>query len=138
MSELSRFGVSIENNLLTKFDKLVSERGYVNRSEAIRDLIRKELVQQQIAENKGDAVGTVTIVFNHHESEVTEHLTTVQHDFMNQIVSSTHVHLDHHNCLEVIIVKGPAIDIRKIADRLISLKGVKHGNLSMTTTGKIE
>lgn len=138
MSELSRFGVSIENNLLTKFDRLISERGYVNRSEAIRDLIRKELVQQQISENKGQAVGTVTIVFNHHESEVTEQLTSIQHEFMKQIVSSVHVHLDHHNCLEVIIVRGPAIDIRKIADRMISLKGVKHGNLSMTTTGKIE
>ncbi|MBD3290447.1 nickel-responsive transcriptional regulator NikR [candidate division KSB1 bacterium] len=138
MSELNRFGVSIENNLLSKFDRLISERGYVNRSEALRDLIRKELVQQQISENKGEAVGTVTIVFNHHESEVTEQLTSVQHDFMKQIISSTHVHLDHHNCLEVIIVKGAAIEIRKIADRLISLKGVKHGNLSLTTTGKIE
>lgn len=136
MSEITRFGVSIENKLLEKFDHLISARGYHNRSEAIRDLIRNELVNQQWVDNEAESVGTITIIFDHHVRELTEMLTNVQHQFTHQIIAATHVHLDHDNCLEVIVVKGKTANIRKIADKLISLRGVKHGKLVMTTTGK--
>ncbi len=136
MSEITRFGVSIENKLLEKFDHLISARGYQNRSEAIRDLIRNELVNQQWGDDEAESVGTITIIFDHHVRELTEMLTNVQHQFKEQIIAATHIHLDHHNCLEMIAVKGKTAAIRKIADKLISLRGVKHGKLVMTTTGK--
>ncbi len=136
MSELIRFGVSIESELLKKFDQLKAERSYSNRSEAIRDLIRNELVQQQWGKSNAESMGTVTIIFDHHVRELTESLTNVQHQFNEQIIASMHVHLDHHNCLEVIAVKGKTNIIRKIANKIISLKGVKHGKLVMTTTGE--
>jgi CopG family transcriptional regulator, nickel-responsive regulator len=137
MSELIRFGISIEQSLLTKFDELIQARSYENRSEAIRDLIRKELVHEQWQQDDADTVGTITIVYDHHVRELTELLTSIQHDSEKSIVAATHVHLDHHNCLEVIIVRGKTADIRMLADQLISLKGVKHGQLSMTTAGNI-
>jgi CopG family transcriptional regulator, nickel-responsive regulator len=136
MSDLIRFGVSIENQLLTQFDQLIVERSYATRSEAIRDLIRDELVQHQWQDNNEESVGTITIIFNHHVRELTEILTSVQHDHEKQIIATTHIHLDHDNCLEVIIVRGETATIRQIADKLITLKGVKHGKLVMTTTGK--
>lgn len=136
MSDLIRFGVSIEHQLLRRFDHLITQRGYMNRSEAIRDLIRDELVQQQWKDSGVEAVGTVTIIYDHHVRELTEILTTVQHQHHREIVSTTHAHLDHNHCLEVIIVKGKTKAIRRIANELISLKGVKHGKLVMTTTGK--
>ncbi|MBN2008783.1 nickel-responsive transcriptional regulator NikR [candidate division KSB1 bacterium] len=137
MSELIRFGISIEQSLLTKFDDLIQSRSYENRSEAIRDLIRKELVGEQWQQPNAAAVGTITIIYDHHVRELTEVLTSIQHDHETAIIASTHVHLDHHNCLEVIIVKGKTSDIRTLADQLISLKGVKHGQLSMTSSGDI-
>ena len=136
MSELTRFGVSIENQLLEKFDQLIAERGYFNRSEAIRDLIRNELVQQQWEDSDAESVGTITIIFDHQVRELTESLTTIQHQFHDQIIAATHVHFDHFNCLEVVAVKGKTNTIRQIADKLISIRGVKHGKLVMTTTGK--
>jgi len=136
MSELIRFGVSIESNLLDKFDRLIQERGYANRSEAIRDLIRNELVQQEWADANTNAVGTITIIYDHHVRALADMLTSLQHQHTNEIIAATHVHLDHNHCLEVIVVKGRTDNIRHIADELISVKGVKHGKLVMTTTGK--
>ena len=126
----------MENHLLTQFDRLIKERGYANRSEAIRDLIRDELVERQCKNSDTESIGTVTIIFNHHIRELTESLTSIQHDFEKQIISTTHVHLDHDYCLEVVIVKGKTNVIQTIANQLISQKGVKHGKLVMTTTGR--
>lgn len=136
MSELSRIGVAIDSDLLEKFDALISKRGYGNRSEAFRDLIRDELVQKTWESPKSEVVGTVTLVYDHHVRLLTEKLTDIQHDFHHQILSTLHVHLDHDNCLEVLVVKGRASEVRKVADSLISIKGVKHGRLTITTTGK--
>lgn len=136
MSELIRFGVSIENHLLEQFDRLIQQRNYSNRSEAIRDLIRNELVHEEWKDEDAESVGTVTIIYDHHVRDLNNVLTSVQHDFNKQIISTMHVHLDHHNCLEVLAVKGTTKNIRQIADRLISIKGVKHGKLVMTTKGQ--
>ncbi|KPL15149.1 MAG: nickel-responsive regulator [Bacteroides sp. SM23_62] len=136
MSELIRFGVSIENHLLQQFDRLIQQRNYSTRSEAIRDLIRNELVHEQWKDSEAGSIGTVTIIYDHHVRDLSSILTSVQHDFNEQIISTMHVHLDHYNCLEVLAVKGKTKTIREIADRLISIKGVKHGKLVMTTRGE--
>jgi len=135
MSDLSRIGVAIDASLLSKFDELISERGYTNRSEAFRDLIRDELVRRDWEEPDLPVVGTVTLVYDHHVRQLSERLTGFQHDHHHNILSTLHVHLDHDNCLEVLVVKGKAGAVRKIADALISTKGVKHGRLTLTTTG---
>jgi CopG family nickel-responsive transcriptional regulator len=131
-----RFGVSLDNVLLEKFDSLIEKKGHANRSEAIRDLIRDSLVMEEWESSTSETVGSVTIVYSHDTRELTDMLTDLQHRYFNAIISSMHIHLDEHNCLEVIVVKGRAKDIRAIADRLIGTKGVKHGKLSVTTTGK--
>ena len=135
MSELARIGVAIDSLLLRKFDELIEERGYTNRSEAFRDLIREELVQKSWESPDADVVGTVTLVYNHHVRMLSEKLTSMQHDHHKNILSTMHVHLDHDNCLEVLVVKGKAKNVQKIADGLISTRGVKHGRLTLTTTG---
>ena len=135
MSELNRIGVAIDSDLLAKFDALIQDRGYTNRSEAFRDLIRDELVQKIWEKPDQQVVGTVTLVYDHHVRMLSEKLTGIQHDFHHNILSTLHVHLDHDNCLEVLIVKGKAADVQKVADALISTKGVKHGRLTLTTTG---
>jgi CopG family transcriptional regulator, nickel-responsive regulator len=135
MSELARIGVAIDSLLLRKFDELIEERGYTNRSEAFRDMIRGELVQKSWASPDADVVGTVTLVYDHHVRMLNEKLTDMQHDHHKNILSTMHVHLDHDNCLEVLVVKGKAKSVQKIADGLISTKGVKHGYLTLTTTG---
>ena len=135
MSELSRIGVAIDSDLLAKFDSLIQGRGYTNRSEAFRDLIREELVQKIWEKPDQQVVGTVTLVYDHHVRMLSEKLTGIQHDFHHNILSTLHVHLDHDNCLEVLIVKGKAAAVQKVADALISTKGVKHGRLTLTTTG---
>lgn len=134
MSELARIGVAIDSSLLEKFDRLIEERGYQNRSEAFRDLIRDGLVQKSSESPDSDVVGTVTLVYNHHVRMLSEKLTDMQHDHHRNILSTMHVHLDHDNCLEVLVVKGKAANVRKIADGLISTRGVKHGRLTLTTT----
>ena len=131
-----RFGISIDNRLLTRFDGLISEKGYVNRSEAIRDLIRKALVEEQWEDAKEDLVGTVTLVYDHHTRELSDKLTDQQHSHHGAIISTLHIHLDLHHCLEVVVVKGKAKEIKRLADELIGTKGVKHGKLTTTTTGK--
>jgi len=135
MSELSRIGVAIDSSLLEKFDHLIASRGYTNRSEAFRDLIREELVQERWQRPDSQVVGTVTLVYDHHVRLLNEKLTDLQHDHFHHILSTLHVHLDHDNCLEVLVVKGKASQVRKIADALISTKGVKHGRLILTSTG---
>jgi len=135
MSELSRIGVAIDSDLLKKFDHLIASRGYTNRSEAFRDLIREALVQRSWERPDSNVVGTVTLVYDHHVRLLNEKLTDFQHSHFQQILSTLHVHLDHDNCLEVLVVKGRAAAVKKIADALISTKGVKHGRLTLTSTG---
>jgi CopG family nickel-responsive transcriptional regulator len=135
MSDLARIGVAIDSLLLEKFDRLIEQRGYTNRSEAFRDMIREELVQKSWESPEAEVVGTVTLVYDHHVRLLSEKLTDMQHDHHKNILSTLHVHLDHDNCLEVIVVKGKAKSVQKIADGLISTKGVKHGYLALTTTG---
>ena len=136
MSTITRFGVSIDSQLGKKFDEHIKRKGYSTRSEAIRDMIRDTLVEEQWESGKQETVGTITIVYNHHTRELDHALTDLQHKSYHQIISALHVHLDAHNCLEVLVVKGKSQEIKQIADRLIGTKGVKHGKLTMTTTGK--
>lgn len=136
MSKTIRFGVSMTKDLLMQFDLLIDRMGYTNRSEAIRDLVREKLVQQEWDLTDYETVGTITIVYSHDVHELTETLTTLQHTFHKNIISTMHIHLDAHNCLEVLVVKGKGKTLKCIADRLLSTKGVKHGQLTTTTTGK--
>lgn len=136
MSKVMRFGVSINQKLLERFDKLISKKGYANRSEAIRDVIRDHLVANEWERENVETVGTITIIYDHKVRELTDRLTDFQHKHYTSIISSMHVHLDEHNCLEVLVVKGRSKAIRGIADRLIGIKGVRHGKLVMTSTGK--
>jgi CopG family nickel-responsive transcriptional regulator len=135
MSALSRIGVAIDSGLLDKFDRLIAQRGYTNRSEAFRDLIRDELVEKAWESPDSHVVGTVTLVYDHHVRLLNEKLTGIQHDFHRSILSTLHVHLDHDNCLEVLVLRGRAAEVRKLADALISTKGVKHGRLTIATSG---
>jgi CopG family nickel-responsive transcriptional regulator len=135
MSELVRFGVSLEKTLLEKFDTLIRKRSYTNRSEAIRDLIRQELVQEEWGGLK-DVAGAITLVYDHHKRDLANKLIDVQHDLQGVIVSTQHIHLDHYHCLEIVAVRGLASEVRKLSDALKSLNGVQHVTLSMTSTGK--
>ena len=135
MSDIIRFGVSLEKELLEKFDKLIKGKKYFNRSEAIRDLIRENLVKREWIEGK-EVAGAITLVFNHHKRELLNTLTDIQHDFHTLIISSQHIHLDHDNCLEIIVVRGKPKEVRELADKLRATKGVKYGSLSIATTGK--
>ncbi|HKT36310.1 MAG TPA: nickel-responsive transcriptional regulator NikR [Nitrospira sp.] len=135
MKKLVRFGVSLDHHLLDDFDALIHRKKYTNRSEALRDLIRDNLVDEQWHKDI-ETVGTVTFVYDHHVPDLTRKLTYLQHDFQGQIMAGMHVHLDHDHCLEVLVVKGKASQIKKVADALLSVKGVKHGKLTMTTTGQ--
>ncbi len=135
MGDLSRIGVAIDSDLLEKFDKLIGNRGYTNRSEAFRDLIRDELVEKSWESPESNVVGTVTLVYDHHVRMLNDRLTDLQHDHHRLILSTLHVHLDHDNCLEVLVLKGKAKAVQKIADALISTKGVKHGRLTITSSG---
>ena len=135
MAKLVRFGVSLEQDLLEKFDRLTKERSYTCRSEAFRDLIRQELVEKQWQSGQ-EIAGAITLLYDHHKRELVNKLMDIQHAFGDMIISSQHVHLDHNNCLEIIAVKGFPKEAQKLADSLKSVKGVKHGTLSMSTTGK--
>jgi CopG family nickel-responsive transcriptional regulator len=135
MDELVRFGVSLDQRLLAEFDRHIRRKHYTNRSEALRDLIRNNLVGDEWDDDK-ETVGTITFVYDHHVRDLASKLTDIQHDYHGQILSGMHVHLDHNHCLEVLVVKGKGTDIKKVADALVSVKGVKHGKLTMTTTGK--
>jgi CopG family nickel-responsive transcriptional regulator len=136
MGNTVRFGISLDEKLLARFDQLMEQKSYSNRSEAIRDLIRAALVEERCGAEDQEAVGTVTLVYNHHVRDLSEKLTEQQHSHHDQIVSALHVHLDAHNCLEVLVIRGAVRAIRQIADELIGVKGVKHGKLVLTTTGE--
>jgi len=135
MADLTRFGISIEEGLLRRFDELIMAKGYVNRSEAIRDLIRSALVEEQWDRGEEETVGTVTLVYDHHTRDLADKMTEHQHSHHDAIISALHVHLDAHHCLEVVVVKGPAAAVRRMANELIGTKGVIHGKLVTTTTG---
>lgn len=140
MSGLVRFGISMEEDLLRKFDEVIKEKRYANRSEAIRDLVRDYLVKRYIDKQRsegggaGRVVGTLTLIYNHEVRELTDRLTSIQHDHHEHIVSTLHVHLDHHHCLEVLVVRGNLEDVQGIADQLVGMKGVLQGKLTLTTT----
>lgn len=132
-----RFSVAMPEDLLVRFDQLVARRGLAkNRSEVIRDLVRDALVEDECATPGTEVVGTLTIIFNHHASDLQENLHQIQHDYFESIISSTHVHLDQHNCLEVIVLKGETGMVQDIANLILGTKGVKNGRLVVTTSGQ--
>lgn len=132
---MERFSISMENDLLEKFDGHLNTHGYSNRSEAVRDLVRKALVDEEWEAGE-EVVGVITLVFDHHQRQLQDKLTELQHGYHCLVVSSTHVHLDHHNCLEVIIARGEASRVRRLADRLKATKGVKSSELAAASTGR--
>jgi CopG family nickel-responsive transcriptional regulator len=136
MGRIVRFGVSLDAELLALFDALCAQRGYSNRSEAIRDLIRKTLVEESWEQDNDECAGTLSLVYDHHRSGLSRKLTALQHDDHDIIVAALHAHLDHHNCLEVLILKGTPPRVRALVDRLCAMRGVKHGTFSITSTGK--
>ena len=132
----ARFSVSLPPKLLRDLDRMTREKGYDNRSLAVADMIRDRLVEHHQKFGTGEIAGTITLVYDHHRQHVQSTLTDIQHDHHEVIISSLHVHLDHHNCLEVLVVRGKAEVIKTIADELIAAKGVKHGKLTVTSSGK--
>lgn len=137
MGELVRFGVSMDSELLEEFENYVARQGTKeNRSEVIRRLVREQLVNESWQDSDAECVGTITIVFDHHANDLSDRLDEIQHAHFNEVIVATHVHLDAHNCLEVIVVKGKSTVIREIADSILGTKGVKHGDLVTTTTGE--
>lgn len=136
MSGLIRFGISMEKELLERLDQEIVKRGYPNRSEAIRDLIRNQLVELDWSQDEEEVAGTITIIYNHHIRGLSDLLLELQHDHHDMIISVMHVHLEHDHCLEVMVIKGPAAEAKELAGRLIGVKGVKHGKLTITSTGK--
>lgn len=137
MADVVRFSVSTDERLLARFDDHIADKGYVNRSEAIRDLIRTSLADEALADEAAEAVGTVTIVYDHHVSDLGDRLTEHQHSHHESIVSTLHIHLDAHQCLEVVVLRGRAGEIRRIADSLIGTKGVTRGRFVITTAHDI-
>lgn len=135
MSHLVRFSVSLEEELLKSFDKRIQEQRYKNRSEALRDLIREELVAGEWQKNEKVA-GTITLVYDHHKRGLVQKLTSLQHEYHSIIISTQHIHLDHDNCLEVVVVRGKAHTLDQLASKLKAVKGVKYGNLAMATCGR--
>ena len=133
MSDLIRFGISLENELLSKFDTHLDAKGYGNRSEAIRDLIRQDLVAENLADEDNLTAGAVILIYDHHQRLLLGKITDIQHEHQAVIVSTQHIHLDHHNCLEIVAVRGTGRQVKKLADNLRALKGVKHGTLSLST-----
>jgi len=130
--KIVRFGVSINPQLLKKFDKEIKKEGYNNRSEAIRDMIRKNIIKQENKNPDTKVIGTLTMIYDHHTGSLTNKLLDLQHDHHNEILTTTHVHIDHHNCLEVLVLKGKSKNIQSLADKIKSLKGIKHGEVVIT------
>jgi CopG family nickel-responsive transcriptional regulator len=135
---IERIGISLEQDLLAQFDRLIEQKGYVNRSEAIRDLIRETLVQREWSEAGGAAeqVAVVTLVYDHDSSSLAQKLAHIQHENHKAVVSALHVHMDEHNCLEVLVLRGRAKDVLRMGEGLVSTKGVKYGKLVPATTGE--
>lgn len=132
MEKITRFGVSIEHDLLKKFDKIIKKKGYTNRSEAIRDIIRENLIAETTEDPNSEAIGTLTMIYDHHAGNLTNRLLDLQHHHHKEILTTTHIHVDHDNCLEVLVLKGKTRNIQKLADNIKSLKGIKHGELVIT------
>ena len=130
--KITRFGVSIEPDLLKKFDKMIKKEGYTNRSEAIRDIIRKNLIIEKNKDPTVKVIGTLTMIYDHHTGNLTNRLLDLQHNHHNEILSTTHIHVDHDNCLEVLVLSGKNHSIQKLADNIKALKGIKHGELVIT------
>ncbi|MBP7341074.1 MAG: nickel-responsive transcriptional regulator NikR [Smithellaceae bacterium] len=135
MSKLVRFGVSLDEDLLNQFDRLLRQKKYTNRSEAIRDLIREELVKKEWTENR-EVTGAITLVYDHHARELVTRVLDIQHDYHTCILSSQHIHLDHHNCFEIIVTRGKSKDIEALFQKLKAVKNVKHAGFMMATRGK--
>lgn len=135
MSDLVRFGVSLEKSLLDKFDRFIRERNYTNRSEAFRDMIRQELIKKEWVEGD-DVAGAITLIYDHHRKDLLNKITDIQHNFQKLIISTQHIHLDHRNCLEIIAVRGNPSEVQKLMRLMKAIKGVKHGTLSMSSAGK--
>jgi CopG family nickel-responsive transcriptional regulator len=135
MQRLVRTGISLEQSLLDKFDRVIEKKGYENRSEAIRDLVRDYVTTEDVETNRV-VVGTLTMVYDHHKPGLSGRLTSLQHHLLGHVLAATHVHLDHDNCHEVVIMKGKGSDMKAFAEKVLSLRGVKHGKFVLTTTGK--
>ena len=135
MSDIIRFGVSLEKGLLKNFDRILEEKRYPNRSKGISDLIREDIVRRVWVKGKTVA-GAITLLYDHHKRDLMNRLTDIQHDYHDVVISTQHIHLDHHNCLEVVVVKAKSQDVIELANRLKGLKGVKHSSLTMSATGK--
>jgi CopG family nickel-responsive transcriptional regulator len=131
--KITRFGVSIEPDLLNKFDKIIKKKSYANRSEAIRDLIRKNIIIEGSSDPDAEGLGTLTMIYDHHAGPLTNRLLEIQHDHHHEILTTTHIHVDHDNCLEVLVLKGKTGEIKKLADSIKALKGIKHGELVLTS-----
>jgi len=134
MEQIERIGVSVDKKLLSAFDKLISGRGYQSRSEAIRDLIRQQISSEQLKNPRAKAIAAVFLVYEHHSTKLMEKLTSLQHSHVLQTISSMHIHLDGHNCMEIIVLKGRVDEINKMAEKIISLKGVKLGRINLMST----
>lgn len=132
MNKLIRFGVSMEKDLLDRFDSHIKDKNYTNRSEAIRDMIRQEIIKKEWEEGK-QCAGAIVIIYDHHKRTLLNKLTSIQHEYQKIIISATHVHLDHHNCMEIIAFRGQPVFVLKLSNSLKSIKGVKHGTISLTS-----
>jgi CopG family nickel-responsive transcriptional regulator len=133
---VARFSISMAGDLAAQFDAMAAEKGCANRSQAVANMVRDHLVEHHGQTGRHEIAGTVTLVYDHHRRHIQALLTDIQHDHQNVIVATLHVHLDHHNCMEVLAVRGRADRVKQVADQLIAAKGVKHGKLTVTTTGK--
>jgi CopG family nickel-responsive transcriptional regulator len=132
MEKVKRFGVSIKPDLLKKFDKILKRKGYENRSEAIRDLIRENIIKEEMFKPEVQSIGTLTIIYDHHEGNLTDRLLNLQHKHTEEILVTTHIHIDHDSCLEILVLKGMAKKIKQLADNIKAIKGIKHGELVIT------
>ncbi|MDD3520426.1 MAG: nickel-responsive transcriptional regulator NikR [Actinomycetota bacterium] len=136
MDKVIRFGVSIEEKLLKEFDCLIKEKNYINRSEAIRDLIREKLVKEEWDSADMEVAGAIIIVYDHHKRELVQNLISIQHDFLKLIIASQHIHFDHNNCMEMIAVRGNIKELKKLESKIKSEKGVKHTVFAKSTLGE--
>jgi CopG family nickel-responsive transcriptional regulator len=138
MPTLTRFGVSIDSALIRRFDRFLKEHGYPNRSEAFRDLIRARLVEEEVRDDFAHALGVLTLVYDHHKRDLATRLGEVQHDHHASVISTTHVHISHDECLEVILLRGHAGELRSLAAAISTLKGIQHSKLVLTSTEHID
>jgi CopG family transcriptional regulator, nickel-responsive regulator len=132
MEQLVRFSISMEEDLLHEFDHLIEQKGYTNRSEAVRDIVRDTLVEESVKTPDGTVYGALVFLYDHHKRELEKSLSNIQHDYYENIISTSHVHVDHDHCMEVVLLKGKAVVLKAIAEKLLSFKGVKHGKLTLT------